>query len=223
MSNLNTLVDFYYKIKSRGWFPGSSGGIAQLYSITDNSKKIYITPNAVGAKLTVNDFFLFRHLYDEQDIVAPLNKDDSDLKLSKWARAFLEIFAKKPNARCIMQLTTKWSTLATRMSIEAWRQKSESYPNLLRLSHWGAIDEIKNAWPGNRQLLIPIIENDSPNIITSSVGSSLELYPKANAILIRDYGMFVWGDSPEAAEDNAELLEHLCELQVTEFNLLSKR
>jgi len=222
MPNLNTLVDFYYKIKNRGWFPGSSGGLALLCNITDNSKKIYVTPNAIGSKLSVNDLFLLRHLYGEQDLVSPLNKDESDLRLSKWIGSFLEIFSKQASARCVMQITTKWSTLATRMSIEAWRRRSESYPNLLRLSHWGVISEIKNPWPSDDELLLPIIEKGDPDTITFNVKTSLELYPKANALLIRDYGMFIWGESLEDAEQNAELIEHLCELQVTEFNLLSK-
>ena len=67
MTETSKILDTITNLRSRGWLPNGSGGLAVLQKIHDNSQKIYITPNKVK-KLVPNDLFLLRSLYGEQDI-----------------------------------------------------------------------------------------------------------------------------------------------------------
>jgi len=213
--NIQQIIQYYDKFKSRGWIPGGCGAIAHLFSITENSRKIYVTPERPRhTTLTNNDLFLLRHLYGKLDIQNPLNQDEYGLTISKWTNIFLEVFANKPNATCVAQFSTKWSVLGARMALEAWRKNSSHYPNILRLAHWGLLSFLG----ADRELLIPIIEFSDPDSMQQATKNALELYPQTCAILIRDYGVITWGTSLEDLESRTELLEHIMELEVREFN-----
>jgi len=202
-------------LKDRGWFPGGSGGLAHLQKISESSQKIYVTPDKLNS-VKANDLFLLRSLYGQQDIQTPLNKVDNGLELSPWTSIFLEIIGQK-QATCVAALHTKWATLATRAAFHSWRKNSESYPNLLRLSHWGMIKDIT----GKDEMLIPVVDYTDSGTMLAKTKEALALYPESCAILIRDYAVVVWERSLKLLESRAEAIEYLCELQVADINLFS--
>lgn len=214
--NIQKLIDFYDQFRSKGWMPGGCGALAQLFNITETSKKIYITPERPrNNKLTTNDLFLLRNLYGKSDVQNPLNQDEHGLQISKWSSIFLEILGKKSDATCVAQLSTKWSILGARTALAAWRKSSAHYPNVFRLAHWGLLSYLDVG----RELLLPIIEFGGAEKMLSDVRDALELYPQTCAILVRDYGVIAWGKSLEDLESRVELLEHVMELETREFNL----
>lgn len=216
MTETSKILDSIANLKNRGWFPNGSGGLAVLQKIHDNSQKIYVTPHKVK-NLVPNDLFLLRSLYGEQDMQTPLNKVENALELSSWTSIFLEILGNKTNATCVAAVHTKWTTLASRAAFHIWRKKSESYPNLLRISHWGLVNDIT----GKNEMFIPIVNYADAGTMLSKTKEALSLYPESCAILIRDYAMVVWEKSLELLESRAEAIEYLCELQVADFNLFS--
>lgn len=216
MNDSNKVVETFNKFRQKGWMPGSTGSLALLCGITENSNKIYVTPDKVQDKIAVNDLFLLRSLYGSHDMQDPINKLDNNLQLSRWSPLFIEIIATHPETRALAQVTTKWGILAARMALDAWKTRAESHPNVLRLSHWELLKDIN----GGKELLIPIVNLSEPGKLLTEVKSQLSLYPNTCAIIIRDYGMVVWGNSFSDVERRIEILEHVCEMQIYSYTLL---
>lgn len=60
------------------------------------------------------------------------------------------------------------------------------------------------------ELVIPIIENTAhESELTGSLGEAIAAYPKATAVLVRNHGIFVWGDSWISAKTQAECYHYL--------------
>jgi len=210
------IVNAIKRFSDKGWMPGLCGAIAMIQNISDDNHKIYITCNQPKKGfITNNDIFLLRKIYEAYDIVTPLNQKDEKLEISKWSNVFLEILSKHTDARCIVQLCPKWPVLAARMSLIAWQKNSESQPNILRLSHWKLLENFDT----DSDLSIPIINYGSIDSMGSSINNALSFNPKTPAIIIRDYGILIWGSSMKDTENRIELLDYLCELQILDFKL----
>jgi ribulose-5-phosphate 4-epimerase/fuculose-1-phosphate aldolase len=217
MNDSNLVINTFDHFRKKGWMPGSTGALALLCSITENSQKLYVTPDQVGKKISNNDLFLLRSLYGAQDIQEPLNQMEENLTLSRWSPLFLDIMTKNPEIRAVAQVTTKWSVLAARMALDAWKKRADSHPNILRLAHWELLQDIN----ASRELLVPIINYSNSDSMLAEIKRLLPLYPETCAILVRDYGMLVWGDSFEQIEQRIEILEYVCEMQIYSYALLS--
>jgi methylthioribulose-1-phosphate dehydratase len=218
MSDTTKIIETFEKFKEKGWRPGGNGALALLCSITENSKKIYVTPNTTDKKkLTTNDLFLLRDLYGSQDLIQPLNQPDDNSKIADWAPVFLDVLARYPETKAVAQVITKWSALSARMALAAWKKTAENNPNVIRLSHWPLLRRLQP----NRELFIPIINHGNPESMLAEARVSLSLYPETCAILVRDYGMVIWGETLLDLENKIEILEHLCELQIYSYALLS--
>ena len=215
MNDATQVIEAYKSFRSKKWMPGGQGALASLCSINDNSSKVYVTPDQIRDDLSNSDLFLLRNLYGSNEMQAPLNSFDETLTISRWTPIFLEIIARFPKTRAIAQLCTKWSVLAARMSLEAWKKKADQHPNVLRLSHW----ELLNHLGASNELLIPVVSLSSGDTLLAETKNSLSLYPNTCAILIRDYGIVVWGESFSDLERRVEILEHVCELQTISFTL----
>lgn len=60
------------------------------------------------------------------------------------------------------------------------------------------------------ELVIPIIENTAwEHELADSLGQAIAKYPKACAVLVRQHGMYVWGNTWEQAKRHGECLHYL--------------
>jgi ribulose-5-phosphate 4-epimerase/fuculose-1-phosphate aldolase len=212
MSDTQNVVDTIAKYRNRGWLPGGNGALALLCSITENSKKIYITPSNIN-QLKPSDLFMLRDTYGAQDVQLPINKEGGGM--TEWAPLFMHIFQTYPDSKAVAQVATKWTSLAARASLISWKKSANNFPNIFRISHWPALKKIIN----KTDLEIPIV-NYGDNKIAEGI-AMLSVYPNTFALLIRDYGAIIWGDSLHDVEAKIEILEHLCELQIYSYSLLS--
>jgi hypothetical protein len=65
------------------------------------------------------------------------------------------------------------------------------------------------------ELVLPIIENTPrENDLADSLGEAIRRYPKASAVLVRDHGIYVWGDTWEAAKRHSECLHYLFNVSI---------
>jgi len=196
--------------------PGTAGGLAHLISMGNNSKRILITPEGVGKDdLTASDLFVLRDLYGTQEMIAPIPKNKPS-RISSWAPLFIEVLGRYPTATCVGEFATKWAVLAGRVAFKAWQRNADAFPNVLRLAHWGLLRHLET----EQGLNIPVIEgNTDVMALHTAIQQALTNYPSTCAVLIRNYGLLAWGDSVGDLKNRLEILEHLCELQVADFNL----
>ncbi|KAJ8747568.1 hypothetical protein K2173_014352 [Erythroxylum novogranatense] len=60
------------------------------------------------------------------------------------------------------------------------------------------------------ELVVPIIENAAYEYeLTESLAKAIEAYPKTTAVLVRNHGIYVWGDSWISAKTQAECYHYL--------------
>ncbi|TVU25452.1 hypothetical protein EJB05_27948, partial [Eragrostis curvula] len=70
------------------------------------------------------------------------------------------------------------------------------------------------------ELVIPIIENTPYEYeLTDSLSEAIAAYPKATAVLVRNHGIFVWGDSWISAKTQAESYHYLLDAAVKLYQL----
>ncbi|XP_025826848.1 probable bifunctional methylthioribulose-1-phosphate dehydratase/enolase-phosphatase E1 [Panicum hallii] len=88
-----------------------------------------------------------------------------------------------------------------------------------RMTHMEMLKEIKGH--GYRdELVIPIIENTPYEYdLTDSLSEAIAAYPKATAVLVRNHGIFVWGDSWISAKTQAESYHYLLDAAIKLYQL----
>ncbi|KVI02225.1 Class II aldolase/adducin N-terminal [Cynara cardunculus var. scolymus] len=60
------------------------------------------------------------------------------------------------------------------------------------------------------ELVVPIIENTAhERELTESLAAAIEAYPKTTAVLVRNHGIYIWGDSWVSAKTQAECYHYL--------------
>ncbi|CAM0150165.1 unnamed protein product [Urochloa decumbens] len=88
-----------------------------------------------------------------------------------------------------------------------------------RMTHMEMIKGIKGH--GYRdELVIPIVENTPYEYeLTDSLSEAIAAYPKATAVLVRNHGIYVWGDSWINAKTQAECYHYLLDACIKLYQL----
>lgn len=202
------IVSYIRKFHAAGWMPGSVGAVAQLIIHNENSKKILITPHNLDVNtFTTNDLFVMKDLYGSQEVQAPLK---GNFSISKWAPTFFMLLG-KTESRCAAFVSNTNSCLAGAKAIQLWKEKGESHPNMLRLSHCGLIGELST---GASEIGVPIIDctpEDAPNQVNSLFDVHVKQVP---AILVRNYGLLAWAGSLGELRNKIEIFDRLFQIQL---------
>lgn len=83
-----------------------------------------------------------------------------------------------------------------------------------RISHQEMIKGLKGHVYADT-LIVPVIDNaPKESALAEPIAQMIEAYPKTSAVLVRRHGLFVWGDSWEAAKRHAECLHYLFETAI---------
>ncbi|TQE04925.1 hypothetical protein C1H46_009396 [Malus baccata] len=83
-----------------------------------------------------------------------------------------------------------------------------------RITHMEMIKGIKGHGYYD-ELVVPIIENTAYEYeLTESLAKAIEAYPKTTAVLVRNHGIYVWGDSWINAKTQAECYHYLFEAAI---------
>ncbi|KAL6975412.1 hypothetical protein U1Q18_024208 [Sarracenia purpurea var. burkii] len=70
------------------------------------------------------------------------------------------------------------------------------------------------------ELVVPIIENTAhERELTESLAEAIEAYPKTTAVLVRNHGIYVWGDSWISAKTQAECYHYLFDAAIKLYQL----
>ncbi|KAM3254796.1 hypothetical protein ACQJBY_048330 [Aegilops geniculata] len=88
-----------------------------------------------------------------------------------------------------------------------------------RMTHMEMIKGIKGHGYTD-ELVIPIIENTPYEYeLTDSLAEAIAAYPKATAVLVRNHGIYVWGDSWINAKTQAECYHYLLDAAIKMYQL----
>ncbi|KAK4484709.1 hypothetical protein RD792_007301 [Penstemon davidsonii] len=86
---------------------------------------------------------------------------------------------------------------------------SDCGPLFLKITHMEMIKGIQGHGYYD-ELVIPIIENTAhERELTESLAEAIKAYPKTTAVLVRNHGVYIWGDSWISAKTQAECYHYL--------------
>lgn len=195
-----------------GWCFGSSGAMGVLVG-SGAEAPMLVTPSGVPKELLLPEdlFLLTQHGKEQLKNPAP-RKQEQMVKVSDSAALFAAIFAKRPDVRAISHVHSVSAVLAAGMC----------EGDVLRLTD---LEMIKGLGVANTVVLeVPIVPNQptEPELVPSVI-KALEDYPAAQAILVREHGVYVFGKSFEKAKIATECLNVVLEVVERQPSRLSKR
>ena len=179
------------KFYDLGWCKGSGGGI----SIREAENYVWIAPSGVQKELVrTEDLYLMS--LDGKVIEGPSNKE---LKCSECTPLFLAAYNLR-NAGAVLHSHSLNTVLVTMMF-----EHEVVVRNLEMIKGF-------RGFQNTSYLTIPIIENtEYESELTENLKNAIVQYPKSYAVLVRNHGIYVWGDSWEKAKVHVECYDYLFE------------
>lgn len=166
------------------------------------SGRIYVAPSGVQKeRIEPEDIFVL----DEEGRV--LYQPRSPLKLSECTPLFDACY-KLRDAGAVIHSHSINAVLATMLS-----------PSHFVISGFEMQKGIRNAQGKahkvNEGLIVPVIENTEKEAdLADSLKRAIELYPDTQAVLVRNHGVYVWGDTWQKAKTQAECYDYLFRVAV---------
>ena len=188
------LVEIAHDFHARGWMAGTAGNL----STRQDEEHFWITASGVPkGRLDEQDFLLIR-IADGAVVeqARPGNKPSAETEIH---RTVYKLF---PRARACLHGHSVGACLA------AAREKPKS--KNLRLP---PLEMIKgfDIWKQNPKVDLPLFENflDVARIAKEIVTRFNKKPPVVTALIIRDHGVTVWGETGQQAYDRFEILEFM--------------
>ena len=214
------LICHYSQVFHRnGWFPGLSGAIALQVESSPVRSSVVVTPeNIPRDEIKAGDLFEFRSDYDSQMLIPPgRNNDDSPHIIASFTEIFLHLFSMGTGIKCAMEICSLPSILAARIALKLWEKNADSFPDRVRLpifQQLGAASE---------ELILPVLEVKDITALRENLTKELKRNPKLDAVLLKEKGLLVWGNSLSAIKARAETLDQLLKLYISHFGVLSSQ
>eukprot|EP00898_Chlorokybus_atmophyticus_P002980 jgi/Chlat1/3683/Chrsp24S00803 len=185
----------------QGWVSGTGGSI----SIKVNEDLYAMAPSGVQKeRMKAEDIYVLKG--DGTIIAQPVTRPwpHKPPKVSECAPLFMAAYNMR-NAGAVIHSHSIWSALATLLEPGATE---------FRISHMEMIKGIAHHAYGDT-LVVPIIENTPRECeLTDSLTKAVQDYPKTTAVLVRNHGVYVWGDSWISAKTQAECYHYLFQAAV---------
>lgn len=184
----NELQEIKKELAERDWFPATSGNLA--IKVQENPLLFYVTASGKDKRKATNEDFV---LVDEAGI--PVEGEEG--KPSAETLLHVEIFT-RTKATCSLHIHTVDNNVI-----------SELYGNEGRItfrSH--EIIKAFGLWEEDAEITVPIIHNDA-HIPTLAKRFSEYVSNDSGAVLIRNHGITVWGETPFLSKKYLESYEFL--------------
>ncbi|GMF10296.1 unnamed protein product [Phytophthora lilii] len=197
------LCRLYYTTE---WMTGTGGAMSLRHG-----ERIYVTPSGVPKeRLQPEDLYVLD--MDGGILSSPKAKPGKKApKLSDCAPLFL-------NAHKIRKAAVVLHSHGITCNLAAALCDGKSE---FRISHQEMIKGITGHGYADT-LVVPVIDNaPKESALADPIARTMEAYPNTSAVLVRRHGLFVWGDSWEAAKRHAECLHYLFEaaIEMRKLNL----
>ncbi|GJP35207.1 hypothetical protein CLOM_g19717 [Closterium sp. NIES-68] len=186
-----------------GWVSGTGGSIsikANEPGKTNQERTIVMAPSGVQKERMVpEDMYVMAP--DGTVLVEPKVKPapHKPPKCSECGPLFLKCFEMR-GAGAVIHSHGMETAMAT-MIVPGAKEFRISHMEMIKgiVGH-GYYDE----------LVVPIIENTAREYeLTDSLAAAIEAYPKATAVLVRNHGVYIWGDNWIQAKTQAECYHYL--------------
>lgn len=202
---LSDLCRHFYTL---GWVSGTGGSItikAHDDSIPKPQQLILMSPSGVQKERMVpEDMYVLSSNGSILSAPSPKPYPHKPPKCSDCGPLFLKAYDMR-NAGAVIHSHGMESCLATMIN-----PLSKEF----RISHMEMIKGIQGHGYYD-ELVVPIIENTAhEGELTESLAQAIEAYPKTTAVLVRNHGIYVWGDSWISAKTQAECYHYLFEAAI---------
>ncbi|KAK4369174.1 hypothetical protein RND71_012966 [Anisodus tanguticus] len=188
---------------NQGWVSGTGGSITIKVhddSIPKSQQLIVMSPSGVQKERMVEeDMYILSS--DGSILSAPLAKPTPHKppKCSDCAPLFMKAYQMR-NAGAVIHSHGMESCLVTMLNPLAKEFRITHMEMIKGIQGHGYYDE----------LVVPIIENTAhERELTESLTEAIKAYPKTTAVLVRNHGIYVWGDSWISAKTQSECYHYL--------------
>jgi methylthioribulose-1-phosphate dehydratase len=194
-----TLQTIKGTLSERRWFPATSGNLSVRVKgprIEQNQPIIAITSSGKDKSIHTPEDYILVNM--DGNLVYP-----SKLKPSAETLIHTTIYQRIPNCQAVFHVHSIHNNLI-----------SELYADQGKVSFMNhEIIKAFDIWTADASITIPIVENYS-SIPKLAEEISKVIQPEAPGVLIRNHGIYVWGDSDFTAKRHLEAFEFLFEYQI---------
>lgn len=197
------IADLCKQFYTLGWLSGTGGSItvkAHDDSAPKSQQLILMSPSGVQKeRMEPEDIYVLAANGIILSSPSPKPYPNKPPKCSDCAPLFLKAYEMR-DAGAVIHSHGIESCLVTMLN-----PLSKEF----RITHMEMIKGIKGHGYYD-ELVVPIIENRAhENELTESLSKAMEDYPKSTAVLVRNHGVFIWGDSWISAKTQAECYHYL--------------
>ncbi|KAI3702840.1 hypothetical protein L6452_28593 [Arctium lappa] len=191
-----------------GWVSGTGGSITVKVhddSVHKSDQLIVMSPSGVQKERMVEDD-MYVLSPSGSILFSPLPKayPHKPPKCSDCAPLFMKAYDRR-NAGAVIHSHGMESCLVTMIDPLAREFRVTHMEMIKGIQGHGYYDE----------LVVPIIENTAhERELTESLAAAIEAYPKTTAVLVRNHGIYIWGDSWISAKTQAECYHYLFEAAI---------
>ncbi|KAF8025826.1 hypothetical protein BT93_F2606 [Corymbia citriodora subsp. variegata] len=199
-SLMSELCRHFYTL---GWMYGTGGSIAMKVhddSVPRPHQLFLLSPSGVQKeRMESEDMYVLSADGSTLSSPSPKPYPNKAPKCTDSAAVFLKIFELR-NPGAAIHSHGMESCLATMLNPSAKEFRITHMEMIKGIQGHGYYDE----------LVIPIIENTAHEYqLTESLAKAIEAYPRSTAVLVRNHGIYSWGDSWINAKTQAECYHYL--------------
>ncbi|WJX73284.1 hypothetical protein P8452_57085 [Trifolium repens] len=186
-----------------GWVSGTGGSISIKVhddSIPKPQQLILMSPSAVQKeRMEPEDMYVLSDNGSVLSAPSPKPYPHKPPKCTDCDSLFMKAYEKR-DAGAVIHSHGMESCLVTMIN---------PFSKEFRITHMEMIKGIKGHGYYD-ELVVPIIDNTAhEHQLTESFAKAIEDYPKTTAVLVRNHGIFVWGDSWISAKTQSECYHYL--------------
>ncbi|MFJ5758511.1 methylthioribulose 1-phosphate dehydratase [Neobacillus sp. NPDC093182] len=199
-----TLQTVKETLSKKGWFPATSGNLSVRVKgppLEQNQSIIAITSSGKDKSIHTPEDYILVNM--DGSLVLP-----SNLKPSAETLIHTSIYQHIPNCQAVFHVHTIPNNLISELYAD---QGNVTFKN-------HEIIKAFDIWKEDASITIPIVENFS-SIPKLADEISKVIQPEVPGVLIRNHGIYVWGDSHFTAKRHLEAFEFLFEYQMNMYFL----
>lgn len=194
-----TLQTVKETLSIKGWFPATSGNLSVRVKgspLEQNQSIIAITSSGKDKSIHTSEDYILVNM--DGSLLLP-----SNLKPSAETLIHTSIYQRIPNCQAVFHVHTIPNNLISELYFD---QGKVTFRNSEIIKAFGI-------WKEDASITIPIVENYF-SIPKLAEEISKVIQPEVPGILIRNHGIYVWGDSDFTAKRHLEAFEFLFEYQI---------